>query len=323
MLFDTHTHAGVSLSNFFDDKYPYCNSVIGIAQVLAQQHFDAAVVFPFHAYVCGDNIELPEKQKLYLRNIFESVPYKNAVGKLLTEVERFKMRRLLPFGMFSINYAVEEQIEYLNQIVSQIYGLKYYPDADAQTIDLLISRGRSFLDYLIRNDLPLVVHVSENACLFNRGYSNVEDVVQLAMEIPELRISAAHMGHFSKKALQRAAQLQLPNLYFDLSPFLHLCHIRTMNGGDVLNFNYHNPIQVMKGVYDMFPNNLLWGSDMPFNFTCNLSNLKHSFEYENFSIENNYSLLEEIDPIVKAQICSINPLNFLFGNRQTEAQDAN
>lgn len=312
-LIDSHTHAGMSLSNFFDDKYPYCYSLIEIDKCIGENNFDLACVFPFPAYVCGTNIKISEEQRQILYPIFESVPYKQTIAKMLVEIERFKLKSILPFGMFSINYAVEEQLEYLEEVADRIYGLKYYPDADARKISELKEYGRPFLEYLIRHNLPLVFHVSENACLRDQGFSNVMDAIQLAEEFPKLRIAVAHMGHFSKVAMEKALELKLSNLYFDVSPLLHICHIRTINGGNVLDLNYASPKDVLNGLMQLFPNNLLWGSDMPFNFTCNLNNPNHNFDYKSFTVEENTAVLNEISGEYKMKMCSENVIDFLFG----------
>lgn len=312
-LIDAHTHAGISLNGFFDDKYPYCYNAIDIANSLHSLGFDFACVFSFPSYICGEQLDIEDDKRQYLRSCFENVPYQSATQKLLKEIERFKLDNLLPFAMFSINYAVDEQLQFLNSILHLIYGLKYYPDADTQTIDKLNSKGKPFLDYLIKNNMPLVVHVSENACLYNQGYSSVEDAIELAQANPHLRINVAHIGHFSRQSLEKAQRLKLKNLFFDVSPLLHLCHIRTINHGEVLNLDYHNPQKVLQELYRMFPQNLIWGSDMPFNFTCNLNNAKHNFCYADFSVEKSVNVLQSLDLSIIEKICTENVISLLFG----------
>lgn len=314
-LIDSHAHAGMSLSNFFDDKYPYCYSIIEIDKCLKENEFDYACVFPFPAYICGSNIKLSENDLDTLRPMFERIPYKKAIEKLLLEIDRFKLNSILPFGMFSINYAIEEQLNFLEQVADRIYGLKYYPDADARRIFELKNDGGCFLRFLIKHNIPLVIHVSENACLRGQGYSDVTEAIQLAQDFPELRIAVAHMGHFNQKALEKASQLNLNNLYFDLSPLLHICHIRTVNPGDVLDLNYSSPQHVINSLINLFPNKLIWGSDMPFNFTCNLNNANHNFDYQNFTVSKNVSVLNTISTESKSKICTENILDFLFGKQ--------
>lgn len=313
-MIDAHTHAGVSLNYFYDDKYPYCCSVLEINEQIENVGFDYACVFPFPAYVCGDNIVIEKEKVVELRKCFESVPYRKETEKLLLEIERFKLEKMLPFAMFSINYAIDKQIEYLESVNSAIYGLKYYPDADARKISELSSIGKPFIDYLIKHNMPLVIHVSENACLYGNGYSNVMEAMELAQKNPKLRIAVAHMGHFSRKAIEHVIEYNLSNFYFDLSPFLHICHIRTVNSGDVLDLNYENPFEVLERIIDVLPNKLIWGSDIPFNFTCNMKNANHNFEYYNFSVEKNVELLMKLERKNMMKICSANTIKLLFGD---------
>lgn len=310
---DAHTHAGVSINYFFDSKYPYCCSIIEIENALCHTGFDAACVFPFPSYLCSDNNNISRDDIQKLRSIFEPIPYKFSMEKMLLEIERFHMKCILPFNMFSINYAIQEQLVYLDSIRNKIYGLKYYPDADARRISDLSSKGLPFLNYLIENDMPLTIHVSENACLYGRGYSNVMDAIELARSMPGLRIAVAHMGHFSKEALTTAQKLCLPNLYFDVSPLLHICHIRTVNPGSVLSLDYEHPGHILQSLVEMFPDHLLWGSDIPFNFTCDLSNPNHNFDYSAFSIFKAIEQLDGLNDTVAAKICGENVISFLFG----------
>lgn len=312
---DTHTHAGVSLGYFFDSKYPYCCSIIEIMESLQAIGFDAACVFPFPAYICGSNVQVEESARQTVRSVFETVPYRAGMEKMLLELERFKIKNILPFNMFSINYAIEEQLTYLDTIQNKIYGLKYYPDADARRISELSREGRPFLEYLVRNDMPLTIHVSENACLYGQGYSNVMEAVELARSMPKLRVSVAHMGHFSRQALTAAQRLRLPNLYFDVSPLLHICHIRTVNEGDVLPLPYERPGEVVQALLTMFPDYLLWGSDMPFHFTGDLANPAHNFDYDAFSIAEVMKQFNSLDEAAAIQICNKNTLDFLFGKK--------
>lgn len=313
---DSHAHAGISLNYFYDDKYPYCCSVLEINDKIEKSGFDYACVFPFPSYIWGDNISIDKKHMTEFRKCFESIPYKKENEKLLLEIERFKLEKMLPFAMFSINYSIDEQIEYLESVGHKIYGLKYYPDADARRISELSSLGKPFLDYLIKNNIPLIIHVSENACLYEKGYSNVMDVIELSNKYPRLRIAVAHMGHFSRKAVEHVIKHNLNNFYFDLSPFLHICHIRTVNSGDVLDLNYENPFVVLDKLVELLPNNLIWGSDIPFNFTCNIKNSNHNFEYYNFSVEKNVEILMKLEQEKVMKICSNNTIELLFGEKK-------
>ena len=313
-MIDSHTHAGVSLSYFFDDKYPYCYNCCEISTSIKQAGFDVACVFPFPSFVCGrafgDNALFQDE----LIKMFETVPYRSSISRILTEIKRFNLTNLLPFGMFSINYSVSEQIHYLDSIVDDLYGLKYYPDADKRRIIDLKEDGAPFIEFLIKHDLPLVLHVSENACLYACGFSNVLEAIDLAETFPLLRICVAHMGHFSKTAIEKATNKKLDNLFFDVSPLLHICHIRTINKGEVLPLNFGNPSHVLASLFKLMPDKLIWGSDLPFNFTCNLNNDNHNFSWNEFSLQKNVNVLFEQEPELIAAICSRNTVNLLFGN---------
>jgi len=312
-LIDCHSHLGFSAAGLYSDKYPNCYDAVSLLSNLENNGFDYAIVHPFPSYYCGDGIVGQEKNNALLKMAYEQIPYALQNRRIILENHEIAKGRLLFFPMFSLNYAIDEQIDILKKAYKEgdVYGLKYYSDADANEINQMLTKGKRFVDFAIEYNIPITFHTSEMAMMSGGGLSNAMDVLNLAKEVPTLRVGAAHMAHFSKRVLSLSKELRLTNLFFDISPFLHLCYIRNLNrSNQVVELDYSNPKSVIEYVIDEFPTNVLWGSDMPFNFTCNLENRWHNKDYELFSYKNNVAILSEAE---RRRLCSENAIEYLFG----------
>lgn len=127
----------------FDDKYPASGDIINLTYRMKQAGGDCSIVFPFpDAYITEDDSTYGRAMSL-----LGTIPYKLQKERLINEITNLGLSQLLPFLMFSINYAIQEQIDFIENYARtrKIYGLKYYPDADQQTIQELLVKGRAFL----------------------------------------------------------------------------------------------------------------------------------------------------------------------------------
>ena len=319
-LIDAHTHLGFSTSGLFSDKLPNCFDIVSLLSNLQAHGFSYAIVHPFPSYYCRQR-PLNEEVGAHLRVAYEQVPYLLQNKRIVNENQEIALGKLIVFPMFSMNYAIDEQISFLEQAVlnGDIYGLKYYSDSDANEISQIAHKGKPFIDFALKHNLPITFHTSEVATIAEHGLSNAMDVLNLALEIPGLRVSIAHMAHFSRRVLLLAEKLSLPNLFFDLSPLLHLCNVRRLCTNDkMLSLDYSTPKSVLRFALNTFPCNVLWGSDMPFNFTCNLNNPAHTKTYKSFAYKANVDLLDDSD---KQVLCNRNVIRYMFGGCDHENQD--
>lgn len=305
---DCHTHCGISSSWDEGDKYPNCCLVTDLMERLHQHHFDGAIVFPLpSAQYAADRPPVPG-----------IVPYLRENQRLVNETEQLRHPNLtlLPFAMFSLNGFMEEQLGWIQKAADtgRIFGLKYYPDMDKIHVSELFTRGRPFLDILMQYNLPLTIHIGEHSAL-KGGFSDPMVIVNQAAQFPKLRVCIAHMGHFRKNVIEQVLHHRIHNVFFDVSPLLHLCDVRTVNKSDlVLDLPYQHPIQVLQQVADLLPDQLLWGSDYPYSFTCNLNASNHNKDFMSFRLSDYMDTLMAIPKQKADQLCRVNPIRFLKGD---------
>lgn len=311
-LIDGHTHIGIFVKSLFDDKYPASGDSINLLEKMDMHSIDYSIVFPFPDHFIGNDDTPYDK----VMKLIGKTPYKLANERLLLEINCLDINRFLPFLMFSINYGIDEQITYLKQLAEekQIYGLKYYPDSDMVNVKNLLVSGKRFIELLLQYNLPLVIHCSEGASVNSNGYSNPLDILQLAKEYPTLRLCIAHMGQFNETLIDSILVNKYKDVYLDTSPFLHLCNVRRINGKkNCLDLDYSEPLLVMKGMYSLLPDNIIWGTDFPFNYTCNLNNEMHNKDFSGFVYREYIELLNKLPDEIMFKIASQNTIKFLFG----------
>lgn len=316
LYIDCHTHFGIMISSLFDDKMPYCQNMIGILENLNISPINACITFPFPNSFIGCDVLADREQNESIRNIFEKIPYKIQNERLILEAEQIARGKVLPMLMFSLKFSVDEQLEYLTNVAKEkyLYGLKYYPEADNLSFAKFDEYGNRFIEFMLKYDLPLVVHSSACTVSDKKGLSYPGDIVNLALKYPKLRICIAHMAHFSKDVFDNLKLCELPNLFFDTSPFLHLCMIsNNLSSGDWLDLDYRKPQFVLEYMIKCFSSHILWGSDFPFNYTCNLNNKFHDKDYMHYSYENNMQLLNTLDKNAIKLITHDNVIRFLYG----------
>lgn len=315
-LFDCHMHFGIMLSSFFNDKLPSCQNIQGIIEKLMIPPINTGIVFPFPNDFIGNEVLDDVENNRIVRHIFENVPYMISNERLIREIEQTEQFNLLPFLMFSLKYGIEEQIDFLEECVENhyIYGLKYYADSDNLNLKDFSINAKPFIKFMLKHDLPITFHVSGGTVTNNQGVSSPIDLIKLAVEYPELRICIAHCAHFSKKVFSQLEAMKLKNVFIDTSPFLHLCNVRKVfYSNNCLDFKYDKPIDVLNEIINMLPENIIWGSDYPFNFTCNLDSNNQDKSYLPYSYEANISLLTSLSQDNQNLITHCNPLKYLFG----------
>lgn len=315
-LFDSHMHFGIMLSSLFDDKMPFCQNIAGIIDVLGNSLINKGIVFPFPNDFIGNEVLSTSSKNMNVRNIFEEIPYYLQNKRLLLEVEKISKQEILPFLMCSVRYGIDAQIQFFKECADNryMYGLKYYADSDNIPLREFVKYGENIIRFLIEYDLPIIFHTSANTVTNGGGISCPDDILDIARLYPELRICIAHMAHFSKIVFDKLQYNEFPNVYLDTSPFLHLCNIRNVvHSKRCLDLPYNNPEIVLDQLIDLIPNQIIWGSDYPFNFTCNLNDPSHDKEYNKYTYFQNINILKTLSDDKIKKIASVNTLNFLFG----------
>ncbi len=313
---DCHTHFGYSLSMFFGDKVPFCQNMVGLLEKIENGVINGCITFPFPDDFIGNEVLEDADSNHAIRQAFEQIPYKMQNDRLLLEASTFGKNRVFPFLLFSNRYAIDEQIEYLNNVIKShyVYGLKYYPEADNLSFSDFEKRGAQFISFMEENNLPLIVHSSAGTVVSDDGLSHPRYMLQLASNHPQLRVCIAHMAHFSVEVFEQI--LHLPNLYVDTSPLLHLCHIRRLvKSNKCLDLDYCNPSSVLNYLVCNYSSHILWASDFPVTYTCNLLNEDHDKDYSSYSYEKNIKVLSSLDEDSLNKITRTNVINYLYGEQ--------
>lgn len=313
---DCHTHFGFMLSAAFNDKMPYCQNMVGILEKMTGQSINACLTFPFPDDFVGCDVLDDSLRSAQIRDVFERIPYMIQNERLLQESEAFGKGVVFPVLMFSVKYGVKDQIDFLTECVEKrfLYGLKYYPEADNISFTRFEEKGNPFLEFLEAYNLPLIVHCSANTVVTGEGVSNPKYIAELALSRPRIRVCIAHMAHFSKRIFDLFDKYDVPNLFVDTSPFLHLCNIRSLLSCDnCLDLNYKKPEDVLNYMVKKYPTHIVWGSDYPFNYTCNLNNENHDKHYAKYSYEKNLDVLKNLDSYGFELITKKNVSKLVYG----------
>lgn len=285
-------------------------------ELLTVGPINACLAFPFPNDFIGCEILDDYEKNKQVRDIFEAIPYKMQNERLIYQAEKLAFGKIFPILMFSLKYAIDEQLDFLEEMQKNhyIYGLKYYPEADGIPFSQFQEKGKRFIDFLLKYDLPLIVHSSACTVSAESGISYPGDIMDLAIRFPKLRICIAHMGHFSTNVFDYLSDNSVDNLFFDTSPFLFLCMIgNLMSDEKWMKLEYKKPNDVLDSIVSKFGNHILWGSDYPFNYTCNFLNESHDKNYTKYSYKTNIDVLKHLKDCEMTMITHDNVIKFLYG----------
>ena len=310
-LIDCHTHcSGMDFYNTVNGLNPTNQNVVNLEKTIKENEIDFAITFPFPntlfyditSYLNGFNFRPSNLCKL---------PFEIENRNLVEQIEHFETERILPFMGFSLNANVSEQVENLKALNKhhEIYGLKYHTFCDQHTaLDIL--KHPKLIQFLEDNNLPLLIHSGKD------DMTSAVNIYKLAKSIPHLRICAAHIGRFNKPFFEMLSNHPLPNLYVDLCPFLGL-YADFLKNKDIhkatFKINKDDPLNVLRYLYEVLPDNLIWGTDMPYNYTAKLATTTPK---DVTTYQDEVTLLKGLAQPLRRRIASQNTISFILGERQ-------
>jgi predicted TIM-barrel fold metal-dependent hydrolase len=121
------------------------------------------------------------------------------------------------------------------------------------------------VDLAAKWNVPVLIHSSIAP---EDIWSQAGDILDVAEARPDVRFCLAHSCRFHLASLLRLGCL--PNAWVDCSAHAIHCDAVEANLGIVatpgerLEADYSRPDAVMKALYDLLPDRLMWGSDAPF-----------------------------------------------------------
>ena len=268
-ILDCHTHVGISFNNYVATaSYPYSMSIEDLLVRMDFLRIVRSVVFPFESSYYP---LLGEKEALSSPAI-SSFPYEKENRNLMTEVfEIFSdySERFIPFAMFDPSRETARQAELLEELDSNypLCGLKTVTTYIKAFVKDFLKPDNKIRDFASSRKLPLTFHCS---WIDNDPWANVFDVLEIAEALPELNFALAHTARFSRKALDKAAEL--PNCFVDVSAFKIHCDLAVQNspvvatGTDGFDADYTHPSAVLAKLAETYPGTIIWGTDTPYHY---------------------------------------------------------
>lgn len=263
-IIDIHTHsAGIALGQLLAGKYPYVQDICDLSDNIKRSGIHFAVSFPM-VYPVYYNIRELKYNKKYIESGNCDYPYQLENVALYSMIEEMKIKNIIPFPAVSTNAKIDEQLQLLSELDSQyvVNGIKYHPKIERKNV--LSDEFKPFVEFALKRDIPVMIHtdMSDEAHPMN--------VIQLAKIYPNLRICAAHCAHFDEEFW--SVVQEYGNVYVDTSPFLRICsdmNNNSMNTTKKIISDYSNPLVVLENLFKRIPNQLMWGTDTPYNrFVC-------------------------------------------------------
>lgn len=306
---DIHTHAGgLDTYNFFKLRSPMSQSVKDLILKAKMNDIDHLVTFPMPMPFYYDPIQITLHQK-WSHTGYEEFPYALSNKALLYEARIFGDGIVLPFMIIDPKEKISEQIMFLEENISYIYGLKLH--TRAININPLELSDSPFIDFLERHNLPILIHSRSQP-----AFTHAKHIVQLSEYHPNIRICIAHLADLDNEIINSINYCK--NLYIDCTPFLSICHFALTKNYEFVSNNlfqsdYNNPSQCLININNVIPGKLLWGTDEPWT---SISDHDGSL-LTKFSYHDEVNTLKRIAkmgfPSIMKAISSENTANFLFG----------
>ncbi len=306
-IIDSHSHAGFDATNIVRRRYPIAQGILDMVRKMDANGVSHAAVFPapsdlfwFDARgVAFDANWEPSREPA------ERFPYEHANRAHFSEVELFGRDRIMPFANVLPGVKEEEQIDLLREFTStdQLFGLKFHSLATHTPLSSFVES--LFARFAQDHSLPVMFHSGPDE------YSRPEQALDVAEELPDLRICIAHAGDFEATFFNRLRAGRSENLFVDVAPHITNCHFaQQRTDGEVLDLAYEDPLEVLAQVYDLIPDRVLWGTDEPWTTVTDDANKKILVKV---TYEDEVALLNRLPDQIRRSMSYVNPMRYLFG----------
>ena len=262
-LFDIHTHSvGMDLHHLMTGKYPISQNILDLSKIVRDNCVDYAVTFP-QCTTLYYNTPLIWEKSIFEPSGFCDFPYQYENSTLVRQISQLQIDNLIPFLSISSQAKVHEQISHIQNLWNSygIYGLKFHSTTERSTV--LDGSFRPFVDLAIDLNIPIMLHTAHDL------YAHPIHAIKLASQYPKLRVCLAHAARFDLNVINIIKDKKLNNVFVDCAPLLRLCSIMRnrpyLEGVAFVETDYHNSMGVLQYLYELLPNNLLWGTDIPCN----------------------------------------------------------
>lgn len=294
-IIDCHSHCGVLNHNFYKNIYPCTQSVEDLAMKMNIAGVDWSICFP-----------MPNSSNSSSGSFSaDDVPFEKVNEYFLMEVGSFGSK-VVPFVYVHPLAGVERQCERIHEwsMNNEIYGMKF--SCNGTGANIRDFKNSDLMSLLASNDWPILFHSSRS------DDCNPLSALELSELYPGTRICVAHSGRFFCDFWDNVGVFD--NVFVDISPFLLSCIDMTefLSSRSVLDFDYSEPVKVLRGLYSLLPTRLLWGTDEPWTkISRSLSN-NGSFKILGASYVEEKKFLDTIDDEIREAIAWDNPIKFLF-----------
>lgn len=295
---DIHTHStGIVMDRLIRGKYPVTQDIVDLSETVERNHIDYAVTFPMPATVYYDAMKA-RNDHVFVSSGIGDYPYQYENQSLVMLKDQLQLHNLLPFLSFSVHEKIEEQqnnIRFLNQKYG-IYGLKYHCTMEQQSIDC--EAFEMFAALAEELDIPIMLH-SELV-----PAAHPDRVLRFAMDHPKIRVCVAHAARMYFPFLKKLQSTDIPNLFVDTAPFLRICHeLSKHRSSNIAELPYEEPISALRSLFEISPDRLLWGTDIPWHRFLRDDGKCTSYEQE----------VEVLNASGFKEHLSHNALRYLFG----------
>lgn len=298
---DIHTHSvGMDLHHLMEGKYPISQNIYDLSKIIKDNDIDYAVTFPQCTTLYYDTSLIWEKS-IFAPSGFCQFPYQYENFALVSQILKLHLDNLIPFISISSQAKVFEQVNYARSLWNEfrIYGLKFHATTERSSV--MDPSFKPFIELAIDKNIPILVHTAHDC------YAHPIHVIEIARQYPDLRICLAHAARFDIDVLNIIKKEHLKNVFVDCAPLLRLCSImqKQQNSQGVLfmKADYNNSLAVLQSLYNLLPDNILWGSDLPWNRYLDSNN--RIVDYSD-----DVSILKKFK---NNKAISENSINFLFG----------
>lgn len=264
---DCHTHVGVDQLFYLRGHSPYGLDYRSLIEQAESHGIGRVIVFPCVSYFGWEGLELPPPSGF---DDDFSVPYAFENRRMLSEIHEVNADRAdaaIPFVIVDPARSQAAQAAALRRLRERfpICGLKIQATVIQAPIRSLLGDGACLLELAREWNIPVLIHSSIAA---SDRWSQASDILDVAEAWPAVRFCLAHSCRFDVPSLQRA--LTLPNAWVDCSAHGIHCDA-AVSGLEVvavperrLSADYARPERVLRALYEMIPDRLMWGSDAPF-----------------------------------------------------------